>query len=259
MKEKLNLLSRVSTPAASVLAREFLEKRESIFVPTAKRLDDEWLEMYALGATIVEMGAVFGRFAGVDGCSWVVGRLNDDGFLRGGGDADVEGNLPPIHPVFDVDVGWPRESPWDEAWHLLPWIERAMLSHSEDFIAYAIVTATFHAAVVTAVQGVIAKAVLGLKAGRRATVAGRKKGETETVSHRRSEGPRVHVQRKRRRWERIEPVAGVRKSERVEAGFVTGGGRGEEERSLVDVNLGGERVLRGGRREERERGVSGVA
>ena len=107
LEKVLYLKCRVFSPSTSVLARKFLEVLECILVPAAEGLDDERLEVDALGAAIVKVGAIFGRFSRFNGCCWMNGRLKDDCFLSGGGDTDVEGDLPPIHPVFDVDVGRP--------------------------------------------------------------------------------------------------------------------------------------------------------
>ena len=189
LEKKLDLECRVFSPTTSVLARKFFEIRESVLVPSAEGFHDERLEMNPLGAAVVKVCPVFGNLPGFNGGGRVVGGLEDDGFLRGRGHADVKSDLSPVDPVFNVDVGRARKSPWDEAWHLLSWVQRVVLGNSEDFVPYAIMSAPLHAVIVAAVESVIAKGVLRLEAGRGATIAGRKKRKAEAVSHRCSKGP----------------------------------------------------------------------
>ena len=72
------------------MSREFLGENESVFVPTPKVLDHDQGD--TLSTAVVEVGPVFGHFACIDGGGGTVGRLNNDGFLRGRRDADVECN-----------------------------------------------------------------------------------------------------------------------------------------------------------------------
>ena len=201
--------------------------------------------MDALLLAVGEVKAVLCGLANFDGSRWTVSRLKNGSVLRGRGDADVEGNSSSIDPVLHVDVGRARESPWDEARHLFTRVERSVLGHPMDFVPNTIMAATFHATIVAAVEGVVTEAVLLLSAGRGAAVTILEKWQAEAVPHRHPKGPGVHIERERWRPERVEPVAGVRKSERVEAGFVAKGGRGEEERFLVSMEFGGEGVLSG--------------
>ena len=104
-----------------------------------------------------------------------------------------------------------------------------MLGDLENPIPDTIVPATFEAMVVVTVKGMIAEIVLGKVTRVGAAVPSFHEREAETVAHRRPEGPRVHVEGKRRGWEGVQPIAGVRKSEGVQACLVPDGGRREKE------------------------------
>ena len=95
-----------------------------------------------------------------------------------------------------------------------------MLCDAEDAISYAIVATTFHTTIVAAMEGVIAKGVEGLLTGGSPTVTGLKKRKAQTISHRRPKGSGIQVERERRGWECVQPIAGVRKCERVKASTV---------------------------------------
>ena len=161
---------RVPTPTACVLSSEFFEISESVFVPSPKRFHDKRLEVNSLRAAIVEMCPVFGDLPGFDGRCWMIGGLEDDGFLSGRGHADVESDLPPINPVFHKDVRRAGESPWNKARHFYARIERAVLRDLEDFVANPVVAAPFHTTIVAAVEGVVTKSVERLLAVRGAAV-----------------------------------------------------------------------------------------
>ena len=57
----------VLSPSTGVLTTQFFEERERVGTPTTKSLDNKGLKEDALRATMVEVGPVFGAFAGLDG------------------------------------------------------------------------------------------------------------------------------------------------------------------------------------------------
>ena len=71
---------------------------DGIGIPTAESLNNEWDEGNSLSATVIEMGAVLCGLAHLDGGCWKLGGAMDNGILRGGNDADVEGQLLAVDP-----------------------------------------------------------------------------------------------------------------------------------------------------------------
>ena len=156
------------------------------------------MEGDALSAAIVQVDPILGHFACFDGGGGTIGRLENDGFLGRGRNADVEGNFASVHPVVDVDVRWPRKRARNEARHLLLRVEGRVLGYLEDGVADAVMTTTFHAVIVPAMERMIAESVLGDGAGGGATVSGWHERNAEAVSQRRPKRPRVDVEVERR-------------------------------------------------------------
>ena len=157
------------------MTTEFFEEAESVGVPTPKRLYNKGLKKDPLPTTVLEMNPVFGLFPRVYGGARTIGGLEQDGFLRRGCDADIEGDFAPVDPIVDEDVRWPGESAGDKTWHFLLRIERCSLGGREDGVADTVVAARLHAAIVTAVEGVVSQFVLRDGAGGSAAVSGQQK------------------------------------------------------------------------------------
>ena len=73
LEKVFDFLSCVLAPTPSVLATEFFEEKQGVAVPSTERFNHEGLKKDPLGSAVREMSPVFGRFAGVDGSSGVIG------------------------------------------------------------------------------------------------------------------------------------------------------------------------------------------
>ena len=69
------------SPATSVLTSNFLEELGSVLVPSSEIFDDQWLEKYSLGSTMVEMRAAFRRLQHLNGSAGNVSGAMEDRLL----------------------------------------------------------------------------------------------------------------------------------------------------------------------------------
>ena len=156
LEKMFYLESSFLPPAASVLTGNFLKEFCGIFVPSAEGLDYQGLKEDALGSAVVEVRAAFGRLPHFDGSARDVGSAMQNRLLSGRDDADVERNLPSVHPIFHEHVGRARSRAGNKPRHFFRRIEGGVLSFREDAVPNSIVAAAFHAVVVPAVNGVVA-------------------------------------------------------------------------------------------------------
>ena len=70
-------------PSSRLLGSNFLEEKDGVFVPPAKRFDDKWLEEDAFSSAIVKMRADLGRLSRINGDGGRVGCSVEKCFLSG--------------------------------------------------------------------------------------------------------------------------------------------------------------------------------
>ena len=103
------------SPSTSFYGGQLFEKGGGDRIPSSERLDDERLEEDSLGLAMVEVGSVLRSFPRFNGGGGGLGGAMQERLLRGGNDADVEGNSPAVGPVRNVYVGRAGIGAWHDS------------------------------------------------------------------------------------------------------------------------------------------------
>ena len=100
-----------------------------------------------------------------------------------GDNAYVEGDLPAIDPIGDINVCWARLGIGNEAWHFFRWVKRRMLRLLINIVPNLVMASALQPIVVVAVQCMIAVDVVLLDAICSLTFSGFQERETEAITH----------------------------------------------------------------------------